>query len=186
MYQSQMGIHDYPNQMVSLASYRGYQNNQGGRYLEAYLKTVLSADLVQDAGIEQEKRLEKAVCLNRLLGKWVETSVKGHRIGKYLRENDMKCVAIYGWGDAGKKLYHELAQCEVRTEYVLDKNVGQTGNAGVDIYPPTACACEMRTVDAVIVTVLTGFEEIKYFLESLGYENIYSLDSILDKVLFAK
>ena len=98
----------------------------------------------------------------------------------------MKCVAIYGWGDAGKKLYHELAQCEVRTEYVLDKNVGQTGNAGVDIYPPTACACEMRTVDAVIVTVLTGFEEIKYFLESLGYENIYSLDSILDKVLFAK
>lgn len=186
LYQSQMGIHDYPNQVVSLASYRGYQNNTGGRYLEAYLKTSLSADLMKNVGLEQEKRLEKAVCLNRLLGKWVEISIRGLRIGKYLRENNVKSVAIYGWGDVGKKLYHELVQWKVRTEYVLDKNVADTGLAELEIYSPAACGAALRTVDAVIVTVLTEFNEIKELLENLGYRNIYSLNNILDKVLFAE
>lgn len=184
MYESQMKIHDYPNQVVALASYRGYQNNQGGRCLEVYLQTSLSADLIREAGVEQEKRLEKAVRLNRLLGKWVESSVKGLRIGKYLRENGMERVAIYGWGDVGKKLYQELTQCGVRTEYILDQNVRMSEIAGVEIYPPLTHAHELRTVDAVIVTVLAGFQEVKELLEDLGYPKIYALENLLDRALF--
>lgn len=180
IYRSQMKIHDYPNQVCSLAAYRGFQNNQNGRYLEAYQKVVLSVKLMDQRDVDREKRIEKATRINRLLSKWLDISIRGENVGKFLHENGFRYIVIYGWGEIGKKLYRELLAHDIQTAYVLDKNVTQSEIKGLEIYEPHKKQGE--NVDAVIVTVAGEFEEIRNYLEHMKYSNIYSLENVLEKI----
>lgn len=181
VYQSQMGIHDYPDQVRALAAYRGCQNNMTGRCLEAYLQLPLTESMREEGYLEQEKRMEKASSLNRMLSKWTDIYIDRQRIGDYLQDNGMRRVAVYGWGDLGRKLYRELSQCGIDVGYVLDQNVTQSGVEGLAVHRPIR---DDESVDAVIVTVLGGFGDIRNLLESYGYCDILSLDSVLDGVRF--
>ena len=180
-YQSQIDVHDYPNQVRSLAHYRGCQNNVTGRYLEAYLRTPLATDLTDERILEQEKRLEKAVQLNRLLSKWIDLSIQQIKLSDYFINTGKKCVIIYGWGSLGKKVYNGLVSYGIEVRYVLDKNVTQSGIADLEVHPPRN---EDASVDAVLVTALGDFLNIKYSLEVFGYRNIISLDSVLEELRF--
>lgn len=180
-YRSQMHIHDYPDQVRSLAHFRGCQNNATGRYLEAYLQTPLSSDLEEGKFLEQERRLEKAVQLNRLLGKWTDLSICRVNLGDYFTGSGRKRIAVYGWGSVGKKVYKELLMCGVEVPYVLDKSVLRSGIDGLEVHPP--CNNDV-SVDAVLVTVLGCGEEMIHLLEALGYKDILLLDKLLDELLF--
>lgn len=181
VYQSQMGIHDYPSQVRALAAYRGCQNNVTGSYLEAYLQLPLAGNMREEGIFEQEKRMEKASQLNRILSKWTDILIDRQRLSEYLQENGVRRVAVYGWGDLGRKLYRELMLCGIEVGYILDQNVTYSGVEGLLVHRPQKGDA---SVDAVIVTVLGGFSDIRNLLESLGYFNIYSFDSLLDGVRF--
>lgn len=180
IYQSQMKIHDYPNQVCSLAAYRGYQNNQNGRYLEVYEKVDLSVNPIDQGIVDQEKRIEKATHITRLLNRWLDVFIRGESVGRFLYENGLKNVVIYGWGEIGKRLYKELLAYEIHIAYVLDRNVTQSEIKGLEIYEP--CKKQGESVDIVIVTVAGEFDGIRDYLEYLKYTNVYSLENLLEKI----
>ena len=93
----------------------------------------------------------------RLMNKWVQNKSQKKEISEYLIEKKINSVAIYGMNYIGKTLYKDLENSSIKVEYSIDRNAGC-------MY----AECELKTldeelavVDAIIVTPLTGVDEIR-------------------------
>lgn len=179
-YQSQMKIHDYPSQVRALANYRACQNNFSGKYHEVYLKTTLELNLAEDLYVEQEKRIEKLSQSNRIYSKWIDIQIKNKKFCEYLKQIETRNIAIYGWGDIGRKLYWSLQSTDINVRYIIDKNITDTGVESLEVRFPKA---NDMPVDMVIITVIGSCDAIQNELLSLNYQHVVSLNSILEEML---
>lgn len=171
-YVSQREMHPYGQQIRSLAGYRGYQNEEIGKYLEAYLEIKLEEKNNVSVGMEIE--LAKYKLFTKILLQWVEIEHSFGSIAEYFAEKGYVNVAIYGYGQIGKLLYKMLQGSACRVEYIIDKNTG-IEQSGVCIYHETT---QLKKVDVVIVTAMLRFEEIAQELwdnnklQSVSIENV--------------
>lgn len=92
-----------------------------------------------------------------VMNKWVQNQNENKKISKYLCEKGLSSVAIYGMGEMGKTLYSELKDSQVKVVYAIDRNA-ESMYAECDVF---SLRDELQQVDAVIVTTLMDFEEIK-------------------------
>lgn len=125
--------------------------------------------------IKSEKDSYKFRIYYELTRKWVEAYQLGRSLEDLLFEKGYEDVAIYGMGDVGYLLFRELESSKIKVKYGIDKDpIGR----GFDL-PIVAPSKDMEKVDAIIITAVFAFNEIKEMLESLVDCPIVALDDLI-------
>ncbi|MBD5548883.1 MAG: hypothetical protein HDQ97_16115 [Lachnospiraceae bacterium] len=99
-------------------------------------------------------------------------------IASFLKQDNVKRVAIYGYGVIGKKLLDELIKEHIRVEYMVDKAETYQDN-NIIVYRPED---DLPSVDIMIVTPIFAYSEIKQQFCKRNM-NIASLGEIIDTLL---
>lgn len=94
--------------------------------------------------------------------------------GFFVRGNINK-IAIYGGGILGKHLYYELQESSVHVECFIDQN-GKTEIMGVKTVTP---GTQIEPVDAIIVTPIMEFMQIRESLRKFYSYDIISIESVV-------
>ncbi len=123
----------------------------------------------------QLKNYKKYECLYHLMHQWMTVNEMGISISGLLAAFGYKNIAIYGMADVGKHLYHALQGSETKVCYCIDR--GKSGwYRDTEIRKPED---SLEAVDAIIVTAIMDFEEIKAFLQEKTDSAVISLEEIL-------
>lgn len=118
---------------------------------------------------------DKHFVLMRLFEQWIFTKQEGKSVVDYLKEKNIKSVAIYGMSYVGNRLYDELEGTDISVKYVIDRK-GDSCYVEVDVFKPED---ELMPVDAVLVTAVYYFDEIEEALSEKLDCPILSLEDIL-------
>ena len=127
---------------------------------------------------EKEKikaKSDKHLALFLMMNQWVKVKQEGKNLSEYFEKNGYKKIAIYGMSYAGETLIDELKDTGITVEYGIDKN-SSIICADVDI---VSMDDELESVDAVVVTAITFFDEIEEKLSVKVDCPIVSLEDIL-------
>ena len=179
-HQSQLKGLAYDKMAKSMAEYRALQNRREGHYIEVYT-CMEPKDSLKSPTIELERRLQKSVQFYWVLTRWMELKITGHSVADILERSGYSRIAVYGYAELGKLLCQELFGTAVEVAYVLDKKVTQTGRDGLSVFVP----CQgLPEVEAVVVTAIYDFDEIKKELSEKGFQNILSFRTLLEGMDF--
>lgn len=114
----------------------------------------------------------------RLLDRWLEIRNKGKSLGKYFEDNSICCIAIYGLGAIGKRLYEECRREQVEVRYGIDRNAADIQVDGLEIRTLDQALPE---VDAVIVTPVAFYEIQKELYRKMGRDiDIIFIEDVVD------
>lgn len=116
----------------------------------------------------------------RLYDIWVLLKQSSINIEKYLNDKNINSIAIYGASFLGIRLYHELKNTRINVKYILDKN---PGIKMFDITVKNPDTSEYEEVDAVIVTALYTYDDIKMLLTKKGYKQVIAFDEMLYEMM---
>ena len=114
-----------------------------------------------------------------IFNKWQIIHNRGMSVSDYLINNNIFSVAIYGYADLGRRLEEELNKSKVKISYIIDKKY-VVSDSGENIYSRVDDSFD---VDAIIVTAVFSFDEIKNELQQQTNSQIISLDKLLDYLL---
>lgn len=181
-HKSQLTSLPYDRLSENMAKYRAIQNRQPERYLETYLFRR-PEDRPGDRTIDLEEKLQKQILFYWVLTKWMDCRLKGGSIAAVLRKRGFSRIVIYGYAELGQLLCKEMLQEGVSVAYVLDKAAKTTESGSIPVYKPEAVKSsdqELQQIDAVIVTAVYYYEEIKKELTETGYHNVISMGTLLE------
>ena len=125
-------------------------------------------------------RYGKLVAFRNMATKWVALKEVKVSIAATLANRGIKSVAIYGMQTLGKYLECELCANNIKTCYAIDKKADSI-YADIDIYKPSD---NLPKVDAVIVTAIFAYDEIKSELSKKCDYEIISLEEVIDETYF--
>ncbi len=123
----------------------------------------------------QQKQIQKFKMQVQLLNHWFMKYQQGKKTEQYLLEKGITCVAIYGFGVLGERLYQELMDGKVQVSYIIDRNAAFINH---DLKICTLMD-DLQEVDAVVVTVMTDFPVIMRDLRKKVKCPVISLEDIL-------
>ncbi|GFI42507.1 hypothetical protein IMSAGC018_00168 [Lachnospiraceae bacterium] len=133
----------------------------------------------QQECINKWKRLAKK---NRglflLTNQWLYERQEGRRLETYFIKNGYRRIAIYGMSFVGKRLVKELSGSEVEIVYGIDRNVE-------NIYSEISVIKiddSLPNVDAIIVTLVDGFDEISNILLEKTDCPIIAIEDIVNEI----
>lgn len=172
---SQMETHKYGEQIRALAKYRGLQNEQSESYLEVYHKVSSNYENQKDIGLEIEA--SKYRQFTRILTKWLHIETRITELGEYLKEKNINNIAIYGFGVLGKALYDCLRNSGCNIKYIIDKN--KTADIDIPTYHEIS---SLDVVDIIIVTTVSGYEEIKNEIVENSKLDCISISSLVEEI----
>lgn len=124
---------------------------------------------------EAESLNQKHYLLFRLMMHWVAEKQKGRNLSGYLIERGYQNIAVYGMNYVGKALMDELRDTGVNVRYGIDRNADSIV-ADVDLHKPDEA---LETVDAVVVTPFTSFDDIKKMLSQKLECPIFSIEDLV-------
>lgn len=121
---------------------------------------------------------DKHLALFLLMNQWVRIKQDGKNVSSYFTNNGYKKIAIYGMSYVGETLLDELKNSKVEVAYGIDKNSDGI-YADVDIVSSDG---DLKDVDAIVVTAITHFDDIKEKLSNKVSCPIISLEDILYEI----
>lgn len=127
---------------------------------------------------EAKRFSDKYLALFLLMNQWLRVKQDGKNLVSYFERNEYKRIAIYGMSNVGKTLLYELHGTSIQVAYGIDQNPDKI-YAEIDILSTEA---DLEPVDAVVVTAITFFDEIKKKLSEKVKCPIISLKDILAEV----
>lgn len=127
---------------------------------------------------DKQKMSDKHLALFLMMDKWVAVKQEGKNLSDYFEDKEYHKIAIYGMNYAGERLVKELKNTEINIEYGIDQNAIRL-NSDFDIYNPED---DLKKVDAVVVTPIFFFDEIKEKMEKKLNCPIISLEEVLYEV----
>lgn len=125
-----------------------------------------------------KKDAEKNRGLFLLMNQWVNIKQKGKSLKSYFEKNNLKKIAVYGMSYVGMQLLNELKDSEIEVAYGIDRNAD---NINSDIKLITMDD-DFEDVDAVVITTLTGFDEICDALSRKIDCYFISIEDILNEI----
>lgn len=125
-----------------------------------------------------EKMSDKHLALFLMMNQWVKVKQAGKGLSSFFEKNGYNRIAIYGMSYAGETLVNELKDSEIQVAYGIDKNADVIY---ADIRMVTL-EDNLDDVDAIIVTAVTFFDEIKRQLCEKIDCPILSLEDILYEI----
>ena len=129
---------------------------------------IISDETVRESYLKEKK-------YKRILEIWMTLRDRNIKADHFLLKRNMNRIAIYGVGILGRHLYHDLKETRVKVECFLDQNK-KAGIPEMETYLPGR---ELQNIDAIIVTPLMEYEEIKEMLSGLYTCHIISLETVL-------
>lgn len=110
-----------------------------------------------------------------MLNHWLMLKQSGVEIKQYFNDREYKRIAIYGYGEMGKRVIDELKSSDICIECVIDKNLtnnsGDIKFVGVDE--------EWPDIDAIIVTPIYAYEQILVDYSNKTSAEFVSLEDII-------
>lgn len=129
--------------------------------------------------VEKNKQLSnKHYALFLLMDKWMELKRQNKSLSSFLKDNNYNRIAIYGIGKVGERVIKELETSDIQILYAIDKNI-KNSDSNIKIITPEE---QLSPVDAVVVTAITFFDEIKEILMTKIDCPIISLEDIFDEM----
>lgn len=132
----------------------------------------------QESIREMKQLADKHLKMFFVMKQWVKVKQEGKNLASYFDKQGYRSIAIYGMSYIGETLLEELDGSEIEVKYAIDRNVE-------GVYAEiTVVSMEdmLDKVDAVIVTVLTSFEEIKSMLGTRLDCPVISLEDVLFRI----
>ena len=144
-------------------------------YLGAYfIRKLGRRNLEKDtSGSPDKNRL-----LFLMMNQWVKVKQDGKNLSSYFMQNGYKKIAIYGMGYVGETLIGELKESGITVAYCIDQRAGLICT-DIDI---VSLNDYLEQVDAVVVTAIAFFDDIKEKLSKKLDCPIISLEDILYEV----
>ena len=71
--------------------------------------------------IRQQKKIERELCWTNILNKWLALRISGITFERYFKANNIKKIAIYGYGVLGTLLVEELKNTSIEISYIVDR-----------------------------------------------------------------
>lgn len=124
------------------------------------------------------KLSDKHLDLFLMMNQWVKIKQKDENISSYFEQNGYKKIAVYGMGHAGETLLSELEGTGIQVAYGIDKSAKKV-YANIDV---VTMESTLDLVDAIVVTAITYFDEVKEELNVKVNCPIISLEDILYKL----
>ena len=122
------------------------------------------------------KKLDNAENILFLLKKWDNQSKEQKDFFEHkLTSENYNKIAVYGYGIIGRRIVKELEKSHIEVKYYIDKNAA---NIKADI-PIFSNIEDLPEVDAIIVTVVSQFYEIKKILDIKWKYPIINIEDIL-------
>ncbi len=150
--------------------------------LSAVMGIVIGARITCNKILEkqnQEKKMsDKHLKLFLMMNQWVRVKQEGKNLSEYFKEETYKRIAIYGMSYAGETLINELKNTEIEVVYGIDKNADYI-YSDMDVFYVDD---DLEKVDAVVVTSISFFEEIKEQLSGKLDCPILSMEDILYEI----
>ncbi len=147
--------------------------------ISALSGAIIGASAVGKIMIEKENEVQKIsnkhFALFLMMNQWVKVKQEGKNLEEYLKRKEYENIAIYGMSYAGETLFKELKNTDIHVAYGIDKNT-ESMYTDVDIISPEN---KLQDVDAIVVTAITFFDEIKEKLSKKVKCPIVSLEDIL-------
>lgn len=136
---------------------------------------LIRSKLAQNKTNYWQKSADKYHKLFIMMNHWVNCKQDNKSISNYLKENGYKDIAIYGVGCVGETLVEELKDSDIHIAYGIDRSANVI-HTNIDVYTLDE---DLTCVDAIVVTAVTYYDEIKKELERKVNCPIISLDDIL-------
>lgn len=124
-----------------------------------------------------QEKADKHLEIFLMMNNWVKVKQGGRDLATYFKEHGYKKIAIYGMSYAGETLISELIDSEIEIAYGIDQKEGIYSY--IDVFSVNHVLPE---VDAIVVTAITFFDEIKRKLEDKVTCPIISLADIISEV----
>lgn len=138
---------------------------------------------------ERFRRIEKRV--ESLIGKYTQyaqveslfSDLNSMQVEEYMRKKNYNTIAVYGYGVFGKKFIDLLQDTQIKIAYAMDENAKAFTDSNVNLFSPEDV---LGTVDAVIVSAVFAFDEIKEELEKKMNCEIVALDKLLSECILVR
>lgn len=113
-----------------------------------------------------------------LMDQWVNIKQEGQNLENYFIKNNYKKIAVYGMSYVGLRLVKELKNSEIEIIYGIDNNADTIYS---DVKLVTIDSF-LTKVDAVVVTLVNGFDKVRDKLALKLNCPILSIEDILNEV----
>lgn len=113
-----------------------------------------------------------------MLCKWLLLKQHGKNLEDYFIKKDYASIAIYGMGQLGTLLYNEFITSNIEVKYGIDRNPNSTCE-NLSVVSPENIS---EQVDAIVVTPIYAFNEIREMLTKKIKTKILSLEDVLNGV----
>lgn len=121
---------------------------------------------------------DKHLSLFLMMNQWVKVKQEGKNLAAYFEQNGLKKIAVYGMSYAGETLIEELRDTDIEVAYGIDKNADKIYST-VDIITVDD---SFEKVDAVVVTAITFYDDIKDMLCEKVDCPVISLEDVLYEI----
>jgi len=155
-----------------------YNSEQLEKTIELRMDTYIQQCKVALGSVANNKEVpDKYYGLFMMMCQWLKMRQEGKSISSFFNRSDIKEIAIYGMSHVGKLLVEELRDSGITVKYGIDKDVNiQYFTKEIKIFRPTDF---LENVEAVVVTPITYYEEIKECLSKKIECPILSLQDII-------
>ena len=144
--------------------------------IKAITKMVIAKSKNADMKDKDKELADKHLRLFLLMNQWVKIKQDGKRFDDYFCKQGYKNIAIYGMSYVGVTLLNELKGSLVSVKYGIDQNA-DTADIDIEVHRPSD---KLDSVDAVIVTPIFYFDQIKEQLQKKINCPIISINQVLD------
>lgn len=111
----------------------------------------------------------------KLYERWLLLKDVAGGVYKFLNDNDFKRVAVYGMGSLGRSVCSELMCHNIEVAYVIEQNPNRR-NGDYIFY---TMQDDLPSIDVIIVTPITHYDEIAEELAKKVNCTILSLDDVI-------
>lgn len=130
---------------------------------------------LSEKGNKYAELSKKHLALFLLMNQWVKVKQEGKNLAEYFENKGYKNIAVYGMSYAGETLVNELKDTDIKVIYGIDKNTDLI-HTDINI---VSIDDDLKKVDAIVVTAITFFEQIKKELSEKTDCPVVSLEDIL-------
>lgn len=110
---------------------------------------------------------------------WLQLKEEGFYLDEYLNQKGIKKIAIYGAGYVGKRLKGELQGSLVEVKFFIDRNADFI----TEKIPSYTLANAPQSVDAIIITMVQGYEKVVEQLQKKYHVRIVTIRELISELV---
>lgn len=150
------------------------------KYMLSFLAGSLSLYLFYKPKNIQSAAGDKDKIYCRLFDNWLALNERGDTVEQFFKGKNINEIAVYGCGNIGRHLMAQLSDSNIHIKYVIDK---RKDSMTADHMPCYQLSDHMPAVDAIVVTPICEYSEIRNELKKVISTEIISMEDIIYELI---